>query len=146
MVLREHTVLIVEDDLLIRLALSEALQDEGYAVLEAGNVLEAIAALGKQDRIDALVTDVDMPGSLNGLDLARLVRGYDGETVIIVASGGHVVNDDDLPVGGRFLAKPYRMGDVFSILLDGIAEATSSDRESLVTNDTQHAPLDRRSA
>ncbi|MDQ0318974.1 CheY-like chemotaxis protein [Pararhizobium capsulatum DSM 1112] len=141
----EHTVLVVEDDPLIRLTLSECLQDEGYAVVEAGNVLEAIAVLGKHDRIDAMVTDIDMPGSLNGLDLARLVRGCDSKTVIIVASGGQVVGPDELPDGGCFLAKPYRMADLFSILLHGISRPPRGHLEDTCTENLKPAPLARRS-
>ncbi len=120
MALHSHTVLVVEDDPFIRLALAVCLEDEGYLVVEAGNVLEAIAVLGRPGKIDALVTDIDMPGALNGLDLAKLVRGYNNEIAIIVTSGGHVVADSDLPTGGRFLIKPYRMKDVFVVLRDTI--------------------------
>jgi CheY-like chemotaxis protein len=126
MALHSHTVLVVEDDPFIRLALTDCLEDEGYLVLEAANVLEAIAVLGRQGKIDALVTDIDMPGSLNGLDLAQLLRGCDSEVAIIVTSGGHIVADEDLPIAGRFLRKPYRMEDMFSVLKNMI-RATAPD-------------------
>lgn len=116
MALHSHTVLVVEDDPFIRLYLSDCLEEEGYHVLEASNVLEAIAMLGRHGKIDALVTDIDMPGTLNGLDLARLVRGYAIDISIIVTSGGHVITVGDLPTGSRFIAKPYRMADVLSCL------------------------------
>lgn len=57
----QRTVLIVEDEILIRMLLADTLLDEGHDVIEAGNVLEAVAILG-QRKIDAVVTDVDMPG------------------------------------------------------------------------------------
>lgn len=126
MALHLYTVLVVEDDPLIRLALTDSLEDEGYIVLEAANVMEAIAVLGRQGKIDALVTDIDMPGWLNGLDLARLVRGYDSEVTIIVTSGGHIVADEDLPIGGLFLIKPYRMQEVVAVLKNAI-RATAPD-------------------
>ncbi|WP_328518499.1 response regulator [Pararhizobium qamdonense] len=74
------------------MALSDCLADEGYAVLEASNVLEAIAALGRQE-IDALITDVDMPGALNGFDLAKLVASYDARPAVLVTSGGHIASE-----------------------------------------------------
>jgi CheY-like chemotaxis protein len=95
---------------------------------DQSNVLEAIAALGQHAEIDALITDIDMPGTLNGLDLARLVRGFDSEVAIIVTSGRHIVTDWDLPSGGRFLRKPYRMDDVFAVLEETIcADAVDAD-------------------
>ncbi|WP_142328058.1 response regulator, partial [Priestia megaterium] len=65
-------VLIVEDDVLIRFALADAFNDRGWDVTEASNALEAIAALGGSHQFDVLVTDVDMPGPLNGLHLAAM--------------------------------------------------------------------------
>ncbi len=103
----QRTVLVVDDEPLIRMTLADSLADEGYAVLEASNVLEAVAVLGRH-RIDALITDVDMPGTLNGFDLMRLVVSYGGTVAVIVTSGGHTAAEIE---GERvcFLAKPYRM-------------------------------------
>lgn len=82
-----RSVLLVEDEPLIRLVLAEALIDEGYHVSMASNVLEAIAVIGRNRTFDALITDVDMPGSLNGLELASMVASYAPSTAIIVTSG-----------------------------------------------------------
>ena len=103
----QRTVLVVDDEPLIRMTLADCLADEGYAVLEASNVLEAVAVLGRH-RIDALITDVDMPGALNGFDLMRLVVSYGGGVAVIVTSGGHAAAEIE---GERvcFLTKPYRM-------------------------------------
>lgn len=106
----QRTVLVVDDEPLIRMALADCLADEGYAVLEASNVLEAVAVLGRH-RIDALITDVDMPGALNGFDLVRLVASYGARVAMIVTSGGHSAAEIE---GERvcFLAKPYRMESI----------------------------------
>jgi DNA-binding NtrC family response regulator len=103
----QRTVLVVDDEPLIRMTLADCLADEGYTVLEASNVLEAVAVLGRH-RIDALITDVDMPGALNGFDLANLVVSYGAGVAVIVTSGGHSAAEIE---GERvcFLAKPYRM-------------------------------------
>jgi DNA-binding NtrC family response regulator len=79
----QRTVLIVEDEILIRMMLADVLDDTGYRVIEAGNVLEAVAALGRYD-IDTVITDIDMPGGLNGLDLARMVSSTHQNTTVIV--------------------------------------------------------------
>lgn len=113
MELYQRTALIVEDEFLIRMALAEALLEAGYGVLEAGNVLEAVAVLGTH-KVDVLITDIDMPGGLNGLDLARHLRAYDHSVGILVTSGGHNFHDVDLPVGARFLPKPCKMDDVLA--------------------------------
>jgi len=113
--LYQRTVLVAEDEPMIRMALIDALEEEGYLVIEAGNVLEAVVALGR-NRIDILITDIDMPGGLNGLDLARLVRTHDKAIRTLVTSGGHSPGYDDLPEGACFLPKPYRLDDVISRL------------------------------
>lgn len=59
----ERTILIVEDEPLLRIILSEALHDEGYRVLAAASVLEAIGHIAKHADIDGLITDVDLPGA-----------------------------------------------------------------------------------
>lgn len=109
-----RTVLVVEDDLLIRLMLVEALQDDGYAVVEAGNVLEAVAAIGRNPSFDALVTDVDMPGYLTGLDLAAMVASVSARTQIIVVSGRDV--SEDIEIGWVFMPKPYSLDQLLNLL------------------------------
>lgn len=119
MVLYPRTVLIVEDEPLIRLSLADALEDEGFVVVDASNVLEAVAILGRT-RIDALVTDVDMPGGLDGFDLARLVMRHDAGVAVVITSGGRYPGDADMPDGCAFLAKPYRLDDVITTIDAGI--------------------------
>lgn len=107
-----RTVLVVDDEPFMRMLLAEALEDEGYRVLEASNVLEAVAILANQ-KIDALVTDVDMPGALNGFDLVDLVAKW---TAIVITSGRHTAGERPLPSRSRFLPKPYRLSDIIAAL------------------------------
>ncbi|WP_064695366.1 response regulator [Rhizobium aegyptiacum] len=104
----QRTVLIVEDEFLIRMMLADTLADEGYDVVEAGNVLEAVAVLG-QRKIDAVVTDVDRPGGLSGLDLARMISSTHVNVPVIIASGRHRLSTDELPRDTVFIPKPYGM-------------------------------------
>jgi len=104
----QRTVLVVEDEPLIRITLADVLEDAGFRVIEACNVLEAVAALGRYE-INAVVTDIDMPGGLSGLDLARTVSSTHPTTAVIVVSGGHRPSQSDLPDRATFLPKPYRL-------------------------------------
>ncbi|MDR7147528.1 response regulator [Rhizobium sp. BE258] len=113
----QRTVLIVEDEFLIRMMLADTLRDEGYDVVEAENVLEAIAALARR-KIDAVVTDIDMPGGLSGLDLARMISLTSMPVPVIIASGGHCLRPDELPGGATFIAKPYRLETIVSMVGD----------------------------
>lgn len=104
----QRTVLVVEDERLIRMLLVDTLLDEGYDVVEAGNVLEAVAALGLR-RIDAVITDIDMPGGLSGLDLAQMISSTHMNIPVIIASGGHRLLSEELPGDAVFVPKPYRI-------------------------------------
>lgn len=100
-------VLVVEDEPLVRMAIVTELEDHGLQVLEAGNALEAIAILEKQPVVDVIFTDVDMPGGLDGLELAKIVKQRCPKIEVIVTSGHREVQQGDLPVKGRFVLKPY---------------------------------------
>ena len=119
----QRTVLIVEDEFLIRMVLADTLSDAGYDVLEAENVLEAVAVLG-QRKIDAVITDVDLPGGLSGLDLARMMTSTHTDIPIIIASGGRQLRPEDLPGDAVFLPKPYRMGVITAL----VGEMTSINK------------------
>jgi DNA-binding NtrC family response regulator len=103
---RQKTVLVVEDEALIRFAVMDALEDAGYAVIEASSVLEAVGQLGQHEEIDLLITDVDMPGVLDGLDLARMVAECAPRIGIIVSSARRLGASDNLPATARFMPKP----------------------------------------
>jgi DNA-binding NtrC family response regulator len=100
-------VLVVEDDPLIRLFLADLLEDAGFAVIEAGSVLEAVGVLGLRTDINAVFTDVDMPGGLSGIDLAKMVASTSPRIGIVVTSGRADIPRSDLPAEARFLPKPY---------------------------------------
>ena len=101
-------VLIVEDDFLIRMNGAEMIADAGFNVVEAANADEAIVILENRLDITVVFTDIQMPGSMDGLKLAAAIRGRWPPIKIIATSGFVDVRQDDLPEGGRFLPKPYR--------------------------------------
>jgi CheY-like chemotaxis protein len=117
---KRAVVLIVEDELLIRMNAVEMI-GEAYEVVEAANADEAIAILERRLDITVLFTDIQMPGSMDGLKLAAAVRDR-WPPVLIVATSGHVkLGPGDLPQGGRFLPKPYSPDEITIMLLELIA-------------------------
>jgi two-component system, response regulator PdtaR len=113
-------VLVVEDEFLIRLATVDMIRDAGFEVIEAADADQAISILEQRNDIDAVFTDVQMPGSMDGLRLARAIRGR-WPPIKIIATSGHVaVGSDDLPHGGRFLTKPYTQAQVVGAIEDAI--------------------------
>ena len=110
------TVLVVEDEVLVRLSIVDELQDRGFLVLDAGNAAGAIDLLSAHPEISVLFTDVDMPGSMDGLKLAAAVRDRWPPIRIIVTSGHRKVELGDLPKESRFLDKPYAADEVASVV------------------------------
>ena len=113
---KRPVVLIVEDEFLLRMDAVDMIAAAGFEVLEAGNADEAIEILEARRDITVVFTDIQMPGSMDGLKLARAVRGR-WPPIKIVATSGHLhVSETDLPEGGRFLAKPYSPKQVTGVL------------------------------
>lgn len=100
------TVLVVEDDGLIRLDLVDTLSDAGYDVHEAANADQALVVLEQDGAIEMLLTDIDMPGSMNGVELAAVTAKRWPDCSIVVISGRYIPQQGILPVGARFVAKP----------------------------------------
>lgn len=115
------TVLVVEDETLIRLDIVFALEEAGFAVLEAGDVAEAVTVLGRHPEIRAVFTDVDMPGAMDGLRLAAVVYAEWPQTKIIITSGHRNVTPADIPAASRFFSKPYNPSTIIANLSEMLA-------------------------
>lgn len=109
-------VLIVEDEFLLRMDSAEMIEEAGFEVVQAANADEAIAILRVRSDIGVVFTDIQMPGSMDGLKLARFVRDRWPPIKIVATSGLVAVGDGDLPDGGVFLPKPYRSAQVVATL------------------------------
>ena len=109
-------VLIVEDDFLLRMDAVDIVKAAGFEPVEAGNADEAIAILESDLNIHVVFTDVQMPGTMDGLKLARFVRDRWPPIKIVATSGRVTFSEDDLPEGGRFLPKPYRPEQIIATL------------------------------
>jgi two-component system, response regulator PdtaR len=113
---RRPLVLIVDDDPPARTNAVDIIQEAGFDVLEAGNADEAIAILATRPDVQVVFTEVSMPGSMDGLGLARHVRDKWPSMKIIATTGGFVIDEDELPEGGLFLQKPYTPDRVTSAI------------------------------
>jgi CheY-like chemotaxis protein len=113
---KRPVVLIVEDDFLIRMHAAEMIADAGFDVVEAASAGEAILVLEVRLDITVVFTDIQMPGSMDGLKLATAIRGRWPPIKIVATSGLVDVRQDDLPEGGRFLPKPYSLEQIVRTL------------------------------
>ncbi len=110
-------VLIVEDHPLVQITAAALIENAGMATVVAADADEALEILSGRDDIHAVFTDVTMPGSMNGIELARLVRTRWPEIALVVTSGDELSEMVRLPSGVRFLRKPYQYASVVEELL-----------------------------
>lgn len=108
--LSRPVVLVVEDEPLLRLMALDLVEDAGIEAVGAANADEAISILESRRDIRVVFTDIDMPGSMDGLRLAAAIRDRWPPIRIIVTSGHRKVGTDDLPDEAVFFAKPYDFG------------------------------------
>lgn len=105
----EHpdTILVVEDNTLVRMDCADVLKEAGFRVLEAEDADAAMLILERAREVRLLFSDIDMPGSMDGLALASLVHTRWPRIRLLMMSGHHRMRDADLPYHGQFLPKPY---------------------------------------
>lgn len=105
--LTRSVVLVVEDHPLIRLSALDLVSSGGFEGIGAQNADEAIAILEARPDIHLVFTDVEMPGTMDGIKLAHYIRRRWPEVRLIVASGKLIVEESQLPHGAKFFSKPY---------------------------------------
>ena len=106
------TILVVDDQAMIRMFGADMIADAGYQVIEANSADEALLILENAEGITLLFSDIDMPGSMNGLALAEVVHKRWPDVRLLLTSGGQKLEDEDIPDHGRFLPKPYNESSV----------------------------------
>ena len=112
-------ILVIDDEPIIRLDAREILEDAGYVVTEAASADEALPLLADGEATEAILTDINMPGTLDGLELARIVDGLMPEIAIVLMSGKELPRRENLPLKATVVAKPFSA----SALLQRVAEA-----------------------
>ena len=105
-------ILVVEDECLLNIITSDDLRSAGQEVVSAYNADEAIDILEHRSDIGTLVTDIDMPGSMDGLELAATVHDRWPPVHIIITSGRTRPSRSQMPQDSRFIPKPWRVSDV----------------------------------
>ena len=119
------TILVVEDEALLRMYAADMLEENGFGVVEAENADAAVKVLETRDDVRLLFTDVRMPGSSDGMDLARKVHARWPHILLVITSGHARPTEAEIPDHGRFIAKPYRanelLGEVNDMLRQGPA-------------------------
>lgn len=101
-------VLVVEDEMLVRMTAAAELEEAGFRVLEAANADMALTVLETRlDEVQVLFTDVDMPGLMNGMALAAQVHRRWPHIRLLISSGYVPPHPDEIPDDGHFVPKPY---------------------------------------
>jgi CheY-like chemotaxis protein len=116
-------VLVVEDSTIIRMGAIDLVLAAGYEALQARDADEAIAILESRGDIDLVFTDVQMPGTMDGIKLSHYIRDRWPPVKLIVASGAAILEESSLPAGSSFFSKPY---DDLTII-QAMARLLSSD-------------------
>lgn len=113
--------LVVEDDALVRFDLAQTLEAAGFKTFEAADATDAIAVLEANSEIRVVFTDIQMPGTMDGLALSHYVRKRWPPTIIVVSSGGCAPSKAEMASDALFIAKPY-VPQALTKVLDGIRQ------------------------
>ena len=125
----QTVVLVVEDEPLVRMLAADILEDEGFQVIEAATAPAALSILEKRDDVTALFTDIDMPGGMNGLELAGIVHARWPHIALVVTSGRYRVGADHLPGDGIFIGKPYAAAAPVRIIRELMRQRTTKPEQ-----------------
>lgn len=124
-------VLVVEDTAIIRMGAIDLVQSAGYEALEARDADQAIRILEARDDIDLVFTDVQMPGTMDGIKLSHYIRVRWPPVKLLVASGMAILEESSLPTGSMFASKPYSDHEI----VDMMARLLSSGDQSFARVD-----------
>ncbi len=113
---KKAVVLVVEDDPFLRMVAIDLVEEAGFAALQAANADQAVLLLEARADIRIVFTDIDMPGSMDGMKLAMAIRGRWPPIEVILTSGQFDVAADALPARSVFFRKPYSHREVITTL------------------------------
>jgi CheY-like chemotaxis protein len=107
-------VLVVDDEVFVRMLVADVLDEAGFAVIEASSAQAALLELEQHDDVRVLFTDINMPPGMNGLELAEQVHQRWPDIGLVVASGYERPAPDQIADSGIFIPKPFRPDDIIS--------------------------------
>lgn len=113
---QKSVVLVVEDEPLIRMNTADMVEEAGFEAIEAANAKQALELLESRRDICVILSDIDMPPGMNGLQLVALVHRRWPPVAIILVSGHVDRKDVEIPEGARFFSKPFRPAEVVAAL------------------------------
>jgi DNA-binding NtrC family response regulator len=118
----QTVVLVVEADPYVRAMAADALEGEGFEVIEAPSADYAATILQGRNDVGVLSTEIATPGVLNGFDLARMAQAHNPQIVVIVVTGALPSGFSGTAPDARFVHKPYRMTDVIRLIRESAAD------------------------
>lgn len=110
------TILIVEDDPVVRMLAIDIVEDSGFVAIDAEDADNAIALLEANPQVGLVFSDIEMPGTMNGVALAAYVRQRWPAVELVLTSGRVAPTASDLPTDSIFLPKPYRPAQLAGVL------------------------------
>src|SRR6202163_4705862 len=119
-------VLVVEDEMMLRMRAVDIVEDAGFTPVEAVNADEALAILESRSDIDLLFTDIQMPGSMDGIKLAHAVHQRWPSIKIILVSGKLTPTDAEKPIHSRFFGKPLEIKQMIAEMQEMIGQGSLS--------------------
>jgi len=125
---RGLSVLVVEDEPFVRLDIVMTFDDAGFTVHEASSAEDAIAILEREPEIRVVFTDIELRGTMDGIELAHYVRDRWPPTILVVGSGRIRPSADALPANTAFIPKPYG-DDAIAEVARGILAKIAEERE-----------------
>jgi two-component system, response regulator PdtaR len=118
------TILLVEDEIIVRLWTADELRDAGFDVVEAANADEALSLLRNDGPVDLLMTDIRMPGSMDGLRLAKTAHaGWPALKIVVTSAHVRAADGDDDDNVDAFFGKPYDPAMVATRIRELLADA-----------------------
>lgn len=122
---QQSVVLVVEDEPMVRMLGVDILESAGFSVVEACNADEALIVLAERSDVDAVFTDVDMPGSLDGLELAWRIHERWPRIGVVLTSGRYTIEPQAMPRENAFVPKPYAVSSLLRHIETVMARASA---------------------
>jgi DNA-binding response OmpR family regulator len=126
----QSAVLVIEDEELLRLYVDDFLEEAGFEVFDAADAAAALKIMARRPDIRVLFTDIQLPGTIDGMELARLVHDRWPDVLLLITSGNRRPSTANIIDHGHFLLKPYRRDEVIREIHDLTQEVDARRRPS----------------